>query len=74
MITIKFNTDNGAFDNCEGTESARIIVDLCKHLEFHSMKLKNNTYIIKDVNGHKIGTMETNSEQTNGGEDINETD
>lgn len=64
MITIKFNTDNGAFDNCEGIESARIIADLCKHLEFHSMKLKNNTYIIKDVNGHKIGTMETSSEQT----------
>ena len=64
MITNKFNTDNGAFDNCEGIESARIIADLCKHLEFHSMKLKNNTYIIKDVNGHKIGTMETSSEQT----------
>jgi hypothetical protein len=74
MITIKFNTDNDAFYDCEGLESSRIIVDLCKHLEFHSMKLKNNTYIIKDVNGHKIGTMETNSEQTNGGEDINETD
>ena len=41
MITIKFNTDNGAFDNCEGTESARIIVDLCKHLEFHSKKVKS---------------------------------
>ena len=64
MITIKFNTDNGAFYDCEGLESSRIIVDLCKHLEFHSMKLKNNTYIIKDVNGHKIGTMETSSEQT----------
>ena len=64
MITIKFNTDNGAFDNCEGTESARIIADLCKHLEFHSMKLSNDTYIIKDLNGHKIGTMETSSEQT----------
>ena len=74
MITIKFNTDNGAFDNCEGIESARIIVDLCKHLEFHSMKLKNNTYIIKDVNGHKIGTMETSSEQTDEGEDIDGTD
>ena len=74
MITIKFNTDNGAFDNCEGTESARIIVDLCKHLEFHSMKLENNTYIIKDVNGHKIGTMETSSEQTDEGEDIDGTD
>ena len=64
MITIKFNTDNGAFDNCEGIESARIIVDLCKHLEFHSKKLSNDTYIIKDLNGHKIGSMETSSEQT----------
>tara|TARA_R100000900_G_scaffold137714_1_gene116198 strand:+ start:331 stop:543 length:213 start_codon:yes stop_codon:yes gene_type:complete len=64
MITIKFNTDNGAFDNCEGTESARIIVDLCKHLEFHSEKLSNDTYIIKDLNGTKIGSMETSSEQT----------
>ena len=64
MITIKFNTDNGAFDNCEGIESARIIADLCKHLEFHSMKLSNDTYIIKDLNGYKIGTMETISEQT----------
>ena len=64
MITIKFNTDNGAFDDCEGTESARIIVDLCKHLEFHSRKLSNDTYIIKDLNGHKIGSMETSSEQT----------
>ena len=54
MITIKFNTDNGAFDNCEGIESARIIVDLCKHLEFHSKKLSNDTYIIKDLNGHKL--------------------
>ena len=63
MITIKFNTDNGAFDNCEGTESARIIVDLCKHLEFYSNKLSNDTYIIKDLNGHKIGLMETSSEQ-----------
>ena len=63
MITIKFNTDNGAFDNCEGTESARIIVDLCKHLEFHSEKLSNETYIIKDLNGNKIGLMETRSEQ-----------
>ena len=63
MITIKFNTDNGAFDNCEGTESARIIVDLCKHLEFHSNKLSNDTYIIKDLNGNKIGLMETRSEQ-----------
>ena len=64
MITIKFNTDNGAFDNCEGIESARIIVDLCKHLEFHPKKLKNHTYIIRDLNGHKIGTMKTKSEQT----------
>tara|TARA_R100000231_G_scaffold68245_1_gene54551 strand:- start:778 stop:993 length:216 start_codon:yes stop_codon:yes gene_type:complete len=64
MITIKFNTDNGAFDGCEGIESARIIVDLCKHLEFHSKKLKNHTYIIKDLNGAKIGSMETISEQT----------
>ncbi len=63
MITIKFNTDNGAFHDCEGTESARIIVDLCKHLEFHSEKLSNETYIIRDLNGHKIGSMETNSEQ-----------
>jgi len=61
MITIKFNTDNGAFDNCEGTESARIIADLCKHLD--SMKLSNDTYIIKDLNGHIIGSMETISEQ-----------
>ena len=64
MITIKFNTDSGVFDNCEGIESARIIVDLCKHLEFHSKKLSNHTYIIKDLNGHKIGSMETSSEQT----------
>ena len=63
MITIKFNTDNGAFHDCEGTESARIIVDLCKHLEFHSEKLSNETYIIRDLNGHKIGSMQTNSEQ-----------
>jgi len=63
MITIKFNTDNGAFYKCEGTESARIIVDLCKHLEFHSDKLSNDTYIIRDLNGHKIGSMETSSEQ-----------
>ena len=63
MITIKFNTDNGAFHDCEGTESARIIVDLCKHLEFHSEKLSNETYIIRDLNGAKIGSMETSSEQ-----------
>ena len=63
MITIKFNTDSGVFDNCEGIESARIIVDLCKHLEFHSNKLSKETYIIRDLNGHKIGSMETNSEQ-----------
>ena len=63
MITIKFNTDNGAFHDCEGTESARIIVDLCKHFEFHSEKLSNETYIIRDLNGHKIGSMETSSEQ-----------
>ena len=44
MITIKFNTDNDAFVDCEGMESARIIVDLCKHLEFHSMKLSNHDY------------------------------
>ena len=69
MITIKFNTDNGAFHDCEGTESARIIVDLCKHLEFHSEKLSNETYIIRDLNGHKIGSMETSSEQTDEEED-----
>ena len=63
MITIKFNTDNDTFSDCEGTESARIIVDLCKHLEFHSMELSNDTYIIKDPNGNKIGSMETSSEQ-----------
>ena len=64
MITIKFDTDNAAFYDCEGIESARIIADLCKHLEFHSMKLSNDTYTIKDLNGHKIGSMETSSEQT----------
>ena len=63
MITIKFDTENDSFYDCEGTESARIISDLCKHLEFHSMKLSNNTYIIKDLNGNKIGSMETSSEQ-----------
>ena len=45
MVTRKFNTDNGAFDNYEGTESLRIIADLCKYLEFNSMKLSNDTYI-----------------------------
>ena len=60
MITIKFNTDNGAFDNCEGIESARIIVDLCKHLEFHSNKLSNNTYIIKDLNGNRKSFLHQN--------------
>ncbi len=69
MITIKFNTDNDAFVDCEGMESARIIVDLCKHLEFHSVKLSNHTYIIKDLNGNKIGLMETSSEQTDEEED-----
>jgi len=63
MITIKFNTENDTFSNCEGTESARIIADLCKHLEFHSMELSNDTYIIKDLNGNKIGSMETSSDQ-----------
>jgi len=63
MITIKFNTKNAAFYDCEGTESARIISNLCKHLEFHSMELSNDTYIIKDLNGNKIGSMETSSEQ-----------
>lgn len=63
MITIKFDTVNAAFNDCEGIESARIIADLCKHLEFHSMQLSNDTYIIKDLNGNKIGSMETSSEQ-----------
>jgi hypothetical protein len=63
MITIKFDTGNAAFDDCEGIQSAKILADLCKHLEFHSMKLSNNTYIIKDLNGNKIGSMETSSDQ-----------
>ena len=63
MITIKFDTENDSFYDCEGTESARIIADLCKHLEFHSMELSNDTYIIKDANGTKIGSMETKSDQ-----------
>jgi len=63
MITIKFDTKNAAFYDCEGTESARIIANLCKHLEFHSMELSNDTYIIKDLNGNKIGSMETSSDQ-----------
>ena len=48
--------------DCEGLESWKN--NLCKHLNSHPMKLKNNTYIIKDVNGHKIGTMKTKSLQT----------
>tara|TARA_Y100001963_G_scaffold21623_1_gene27961 strand:- start:1860 stop:2060 length:201 start_codon:yes stop_codon:yes gene_type:complete len=63
MITIKFDTGNAAFDDCEGIQSAKILADLCKHLEFHSMELSNDTYIIKDLNGNKIGSMETCSDQ-----------
>jgi len=63
MIKIEFDTGNAAFNNCEGIESARILAKLCQHLEFHSTKLSNDTYIIKDLNGNTIGTMKTESDQ-----------
>ena len=63
MIKIEFDTGNAAFNNCEGIESARILTDLCKHLEFHSTELNNDNYIIKDLNGNTIGTMKTESDQ-----------
>jgi len=63
MIKIEFDTGNAAFNNCEGTESARILAKLCQHLEFHSTQLDNDTYTILDLNGNKVGTMKTESDQ-----------
>ena len=63
MIKIEFDTGNAAFNNCEGIESARILTKLCQHLEFHSTELSNDTYTILDLNGNKVGTMKTESDQ-----------
>ena len=64
MIKIEFDTGNAAFNNCEGIESARILAKLCQHLEFfYSTQLDNDTYTILDLNGHKVGTMKTESDQ-----------
>ena len=63
MIKIEFDTGNAAFNNCEGIESARILTKLCQHLEFYSTQLDNDTYTILDLNGNKVGTMKTESDQ-----------
>ena len=62
MITLKLETSNAVFDKCEGLVASHIIQKCIKKLENFDT-LENNTYIIRDINGNKIGTVETSSDQ-----------
>ena len=62
MITLKLETSNAVFDKCEGLVASHIIQKCIKKLEQFDT-LENNTYIIRDINGNKIGSVTTESEQ-----------
>ena len=54
-------TSNAVFDKCEGLVASHIIQKCIKKLEQFDT-LENNTYIIRDINGNKIGSVTTLSE------------
>lgn len=62
MILLKLETSNAVFEGSEGYVASHIIQKCIKKLEGFNT-LENNTYIIKDINGNKIGTVTTKSEQ-----------
>ena len=62
MITLKLETSNAVFEGSEGFVASHIIQKCIKKLENFDT-LENNTYIIRDINGNKIGTVETSSDQ-----------
>ena len=62
MITLKLETSNAVFEGSEGFVASHIIQKCIKKLEQFDT-LENNTYIIRDINGNKIGSVTTESEQ-----------
>tara|TARA_Y100000052_G_C2872173_1_gene40620 strand:- start:160 stop:351 length:192 start_codon:yes stop_codon:yes gene_type:complete len=62
MIYLKLETSNAVFEGSEGFVASHIIQKCIKKLEVFDT-LENNTYIIKDINGNKIGSVTTESEQ-----------
>ena len=62
MITLKLETSNEVFEGSEGFVASHIIQKCIKKLENFDT-LENNTYIIRDINGNKIGSVTTESEQ-----------
>jgi len=62
MITLKLETSNAVFEGSEGFVASHIIQKCIKKLEQFDT-LENDTYIIRDINGNKIGSVTTESEQ-----------
>jgi len=50
-VTIKFNTDNAAFDDFEA-ETARILKELADHVQYGP---KSEYIPLHDINGNNIG-------------------
>ena len=53
MISIQFETDNAAFQDCRGEEIARILKEAAEKIEDGS-----TDFPIYDINGNKIGKCE----------------
>lgn len=66
-ITIEINMDNAAFEDCNGTELARICRELADNFDTFPLE-PTGTGNIRDINGNTVGEWDV-TEQPKGGKD-----
>lgn len=56
MFTLKIYTDNAAFEDCQGTEVARILRVAADAVEGSHMLTGSLEQNLRDINGNKVGS------------------
>ncbi len=59
-VTIKIDTENAAFEDCDGTETARILRDLADRIDGEPLG-KRDCRFAKDINGNRVGQLKTSA-------------
>jgi len=58
MITIKINTENAAFTDDEGRETARILHNLADRIEDSQKLDERDGFLLRDINGNTVGDFD----------------
>lgn len=59
-VTVKIDTDNAAFEDCDGAEVARILRELADRIDNEPLGKKDCRFA-RDINGNRVGQLTTSA-------------